>query len=69
MNRTPGMGFEILNRMGELEVYVQNLDDLVCTRKFVDLFLNCSGGRNVVGQMDKSLGCLGKTPWDILTHL
>ena len=49
---------------------MQNLDDLVeCTGKFVDSVLNCSGGGNVVGRMDKSLVCLGKTPWDILTHL
>ena len=48
---------------------MQNLDYLfVCTEKFVDSVLNCSGGGNV-GRMDKSLGCLGKTPWDILTHL
>ena len=49
---------------------MQNLDNLVVwTGKFVDSVLNCSGGGNVVGQMDKSFGCLGKTPWDSLTHL
>ena len=49
---------------------MQNLDDLiVCTGKFVVSVLNCSWGGNDVGQIDKSLGCLGKTPWDILTHL
>ena len=49
---------------------MQNLDDLVvCTGKFVDSVLNCSCGGNVVRRIDKSLGSLGKIPWDILTHL
>ena len=47
-----GFDFLFLKRLFlkfETGVYVQKLDDLVvCTGKFVDSVLNCSGGGNVV---------------------